>query len=154
MKRNDIAWWIIVRTLRHVASEQFGENIIKKLAGDQKEYKRVFYPSGTVLRSKCFGCETVFEQTMSRDQEIPAQYHSKTCRNDTRLRRRKEPTRGCPTPHKIAYPNPTRAQDMRTLLGNDDRANLENFVYQCQCKKYHLGHGKFEIVKEGTWSIA
>lgn len=51
--RNDLTWWILTRSLRHIATGKFADNVMVRLSLKKEDKEPIFYPAGTVLRHNC-----------------------------------------------------------------------------------------------------
>ena len=156
--RDEVAWWIITRTLRHIATESWATQFREKhrmvsegaTLNPQDKAWRDQYPIDATLAAKCAFCDKKFRQTLSASKPYPGVYCcvSHKTKHKTQLKAFRERPQTCPFDGKAAYSTGESAiKHLNTLKAQNPGMAL-NRVYGCRCGKYHIGRWKYEVVSE------
>jgi hypothetical protein len=99
----------------------------------------------------CTACGKEFEWIIPRDEPTAERpkYHSKSCKNKSRVRRRDSEGRKavryietlvrCPNPYKKVFVTEKIAQEWIDRVHRGDDGMLP---YRCQCGAIHIGHSQ------------
>lgn len=156
--RDDLAYWIITRALRHLATESYAKDFrgryrLTKEGADlhpQDKAWRDQYPMGSVLKTNCAHCNVVFRQTIAPGKPYPGVYCSKThgTAHREKMKQFRANPRTCPSKHKARYASGESASKHFNTLKQQNPELAVNRIYACYCGGYHIGRWKYVVVNE------